>query len=112
MAKKKKKAKKQIPVKKQSSAAAKKDGFVQKTFRSIHDYWAQKSPVLKFLIGFAACMILFYIIYLSPFFIDYIGRPILTVQAKISSFLLNILGQNTTATEDLISSSEYTISIK
>ena len=97
---------------KKAPTSNKGDGFIAKLTRSVSEYWGQKSPVLKFLLGFAACMIIFYIIYLSPFFVEYIGRPILTVQAKISSFLLNILGQGTTANNDIITSPEYSISIK
>ena len=85
---------------------------MKKSINSIAAYWNQKSPVLKFLLGFAACMVIFYVIYLSPFFVEYIGKPILTVQAKISSLLLNILGQGTTADQDLIIGSDYSISIK
>ncbi|MEO1261009.1 MAG: archaeosortase/exosortase family protein [Bacteroidota bacterium] len=109
---KKKKQKIQTPKKKETTKAAKGPGFVEKSLTSIKDYWNQKSPVLKFLIGFATCMIIFYLIYLSPFFVENIGKPILTGQAKISSFILNIFGQDTTASKDIISSSEYTISIK
>ena len=109
---KKKKQKIQSSKKKEVSKTAKGPGFVERTLNSIKGYWGQKSPVLKFLIGFAACMILFYLVYLSPFFVENIGKPILTGQAKISSLILNIFGQNTTANQDIISSPEYTISIK
>ncbi len=87
-------------------------GFLQKNMAGLVEYWNQKSPVLKFLLGFALSMIVFYLIYLSPFFIEYIGKPILVGQAKISSLLLNLLGQGTTAEGDLISSDSYAISIK
>ena len=97
---------------KQAAPKKKGNGFLKKTAASVKDYWGQKSPVLKFLLGFAASMIIFYLIYLSPFFIDYIGKPILMVEAKISSLLLNIMGQGTTANADIISSPEYAISIK
>ncbi|MEZ4930691.1 MAG: archaeosortase/exosortase family protein [Saprospiraceae bacterium] len=109
---KKNKENKNISASPKTVTKKKESGFVKKVAGSLAEYWNQKSPVLKFLLGFAACMIVFYIIYLSPFFVDYIGRPILAGQAKISSFLLNILGQGTTANNDLITSSEYSISIK
>lgn len=109
---KKKNPKKVQPVKKAGTGKKQGPGFMQKTLKSAKDYWTQKSPVLKFLLGFAGCMILFYIIYLNPFFVDYIGRPILAIQARISSLLLNIMGQGTTATEDYITSDDYAISIK
>ncbi len=105
MAKKRKKTK-------QAVRSERGSGFAKNTLRSIREYWGQKSPILKFLIGFAACMILFYIIYLSPFFVENIGKPLLTAQAKISSLLLNVFGQNTSATEDVISGEGFSISIK
>ncbi len=112
MAKKKKKQYKAETKPKPAKASKRGAGFLKKTANSVGEYWGQKSPVLKFLVGFGVCMILFYLIYLSPFFVEHVGKPILAVQAKISSFLLNILGQGTTATADIISSPEYSISIK
>lgn len=113
MAKKKKAKKNPIPQKpKQGLKKKQGDSFIKKTTTSISEYWGQKSPVLKFLLGFAACMIIFYLIYLSPFFVENIGKPILAGQAKVSSFLLNIMGQGTTAKEDIISNPAYAISIK
>ncbi len=106
---KKKKSKDNKP---RSSKTVSKSGFLKKRWNGVQEYWAQKSPVLKFLVGFAACMIVFYIIYLSPFFVDNIGKPILHIQAAISSAILNIFGQGTTAVNDIISSSEFSISIK
>ena len=113
MAKKKKASKNPVPQKpKQASKKKQRGSFIKKTTASISEYWGQKSPVLKFLLGFAASMIIFYLIYLSPFFVEYIGKPILAGEAKISSFLLNIMGQGTAAKEDVISSPGYAISIK
>ncbi len=57
-------------------------------------------------------MAIFYLIYLSPFFVDNVVRPILHVEASISSFLLNLFGQNTTANADVISGEKFSISIK
>ncbi len=105
MAKKRKK-------KKEAANSQHSTGFAKNMLRSIGDYWEQKSPILKFLLGFATCMILFYAIYLSPFFVENIGKPLLTVQAKISSLLLNVFGQNTTAIQDVISGEGFSISIK
>lgn len=78
----------------------------------LKNYWSQKSPVLKFLLGFAGCMILFYILYLSPFFVEYFVRPLLNFEAKVGSLLLNIFGQGTVATNDIISGGDFSVSIK
>ena len=108
----KKKSQNKVETQQKTTIPKQRQSFVKKTTNSVKEYWSQKSPVLKFLVGFAACMILFYLIYLSPFFVEHIGRPILNVQAKISSFFLTILGQGTTANKDMITSPEYAISIK
>lgn len=105
--KKKKEGKKAAPPSKK--ATVKNDGGI---LTGIKNYWSQKSPVLKFLLGFAACMILFYVIYLSPFFVEHIGRPILNAQAQVSSFLLNIFGMGTVATGDVIIGEGFSVSIK
>ena len=91
---------------------APKANRMQKIMSGVKEFWGQKSPVLKFLLGFAGCMILFYIIYLSPFFIEYIGKPIINGEAKVGSILLNILGQGTQTTADLIHNEHYSISVK
>ena len=87
-------------------------GGGKKALRSVVAYWDQKSPVLKFLLGFGLSMVVFYLLYLSPFFVEHVVRPILGVEAGISSFLLNLLGQDTTANADVIAGPDYSISIK
>ncbi|MEZ4962776.1 MAG: archaeosortase/exosortase family protein [Saprospiraceae bacterium] len=89
-----------------------KAGLFQRFSTSFGNFWNQKSPVLKFLLGFAGCMAIFYILYLSPFFVDNVVRPILNVEASISSAILNLFGQNTTANADVISGEDFSISIK
>ena len=109
--KKKKEAKKKQaskPKQAKASAAPAKKGLIDR----LQQYWSQKSPVLKFLVGFAACMIVFYIIYLSPFFVEYIGIPLLHVQAKIGSLILNLFGQGTQAVNDVITGEGFSVSIK
>lgn len=109
MAAKKKKENKKKNTPPPSKPAVKKDGSV---LDKIKNYWSQKSPVFKFLLGFAACIIVFYLVYLSPFFVEYIGRPLLNIQAKIGSLILNIFGQGTVATDGVISGGDYSVNIK
>jgi len=94
------------------TAKSQEGGLIKRLKESSKNFWDQKSPVLKFLLGFAGCMALFYIIYLSPVFIENIGKPIIHGQAKIGSFLLNLLGQGTQTAADLIFSDAYSISVK
>jgi exosortase/archaeosortase family protein len=96
----------------QSSKSPKSKKSVKQLTESIKEFWNQKSPVLKFLLGFAACMLIFYSIYYSDFFIEYIGTPLIQAQAKVGSFLLNLLGQGTDTTNELIHSGDFSISVK
>lgn len=62
-----------------------------------------KNPAVRFLLLFGIGMVLFYLFYNSAFFADYLKTPIVTAQAGITSFLLNILGAGTTAVGTVIS---------
>jgi exosortase H (IPTLxxWG-CTERM-specific) len=80
-------------------------------FAGLKATWDQKRPVIFFVLGFAVLMILFYVLLLSEFFQNSMQIHIIAVDAKISSFLLNIFGVNTTANKEMISSPEFSISI-
>ncbi|MEI7660565.1 MAG: exosortase H [Bacteroidota bacterium] len=73
--------------------------------------WLQKLPVLFFVLGFAVLMILFYLCWLSDFFQTGIQPHIVSVNARISSFILNIFGMKTTVTKEVIASTFFSISI-
>ncbi len=74
--------------------------------------WLQKRPVLFFLLIFAVLMCLFYVVWLSTFFDKHIQMRIVAVNAVISSFILNILGQGTHTSGSVISSSVFSISVE
>lgn len=97
-----------------SKRAWKKESPFIRFMYSTKTFWDQKSPVLKFLLGFAACMILFYIIYYSDFFIENIGTPLIKGEARLGSFILNLLGQETTTVDEFINgiNNDYSISVK
>lgn len=78
--------------------------FIQKN-------WTDRSPVLRFLLSFLACIIIFYIFYYSSFFVEHLSKPILSVQAHLSSGLLNIFGMDTVATSGAISNSDFSVNI-
>lgn len=78
--------------------------FIQKN-------WTDRSPVLRFLLGFVACIIVFYTFYYSSFFSDHLSKPILSVQANLSSALLNLFGMDTTAASGAISDSNFSVNI-
>jgi exosortase H (IPTLxxWG-CTERM-specific) len=77
----------------------------------IRSGWLQKWPVIVFVIGFAVLMILFYVFWLSDYCQNNIQPSIVSVNARLSSFFLNIFGIKTTAVKENISSSSFSVSI-
>ncbi len=55
-----------------------------------------KLPILKYVGGFILLLSIFYSIYVSDIFKIGFLNPFVSFQAKLSSFLLNLMGQNTT----------------
>jgi len=58
----------------------------------LKQYWKSKYSVFKFFSYFLVCIVLFYGIYYSIFFQDYLKDPILFAQTSISAALLSVLG--------------------
>ncbi len=73
--------------------------------------WRQKWPVLFFIFGFAVLMIIFYAFWLSDYAQNSIQLYIVYLNAKVSSFILNIFGMKTVADKVLISSPAFSVSI-
>ena len=57
-----------------------------------------KNPVIRFLVLFILGMVIFYVAYKSSFFETYIATPIVELQAKLSSGILNLIGEKVQAT--------------
>lgn len=74
-------------------------------------YWSDKSPVFKFILGFAACIIIFYIMYYSPWFEANIKTPVLAAQAIAGGALLNLFGNSVDVVNDVISGGGATVKI-
>jgi len=74
--------------------------------------WRSRSPLLKFVGFFLAFMLIFYIIYTTEWFQEGPLSAIMNIDAKISSFLLNIFGMGTTAIGDTVSSSRFSVDIE
>jgi exosortase H (IPTLxxWG-CTERM-specific) len=91
--------------------ALKKKQTNQSVFAGVRSRWIQKWPVLFFVLGFAVLMVLFYAFLLSDFFQNNIQIAVVSLDARISSFILNIFGVGTTATREVISSASFSISI-
>ena len=102
------KKKKITPAKKSTNSTTKQNApntsFLKK-------YWQEKSSVFKFIAGFAICIIVFYALYYSIFFQDYLKDPILQVQTAAGAALLNIFGSSVTAMGDVISGAGTSVKV-
>ena len=68
--------------------------------------------LLKFFGFFALAMIAFYSFYYSSLYEDYVMKGLLNFQARISNFVLNLMGQPTSVDGDVIYSDDFRVSIK
>ena len=73
--------------------------------------WSQKWPVILFVTGFAVLMILFYLFWLSDFSQEKVQPVIVSVNARVSGFILNLFGMGTTASGGMISSPRFSVNI-
>ncbi len=80
-------------------------------FAGVRSGWLQKLPVIFFVLGFAVLMILFYAFWLSDYCQNNIQPHIVSGNARLSSFLLNLFGMGTTAMKETISSTAFSVSI-
>lgn len=89
---------------KKAIAGNNKSSFLKK-------YWQEKSAVFKFMAGFAVCIVVFYAMYYSIFFQDYLKDPILQVQTTAGAALLNLFGSSVTAMGDVISGAGTSVKV-
>lgn len=69
-------------------------------------------PINLLIIRFLLAMIVFYILWATPFFQEYVIKNIAIAYAKVSSILLNIMGYGVSTSNDTIVNSVFSISIK
>lgn len=86
--------------------------FFSRFFLKVKAEWVDKSPILLFVFSFFAVMALFYALMQTAFYQSNFQPFIVRTNAQVASFFLNILGQGTSASGDLISSNQASISIK
>ena len=79
---------------------------------SLNNWWQSKNPVLLYALAFASLMIIFYAILYAGFFRSNIHPYLLSFNATLSAFILNLLGQNTQHMGSVISSNLFSIDIK
>lgn len=75
------------------------------------NFWQEKSPVFKFMAGFAACIIVFYVLYYSTWFETNLKAPILGMQALAGGALLNLFGYGVNVADAAISGAGASVKI-
>lgn len=76
------------------------------------EYWNKQNVLIRFIFGFIALLILFYIFYYSPLYESFIMPGLLSVQAQISGAILNILGYTTRIEGDTLFGERLVVSIR
>ncbi|MFK7907851.1 MAG: hypothetical protein AB8B69_22155 [Chitinophagales bacterium] len=71
-----------------------------------------RSSILFFIIGFVVIMALFYTFFNTDFFKDNILAFVANANASISSIILNLFGQGTTASGSSVTSSVFSIKVE
>ncbi len=74
-------------------------------------HWQEKSSVFKFIAAFFGCMLLFYAMYYSVFFENYLKGPILQVQTSAGAMLLNLFGMSVSSSGDVIAGSGISVQV-
>lgn len=74
--------------------------------------WNQKRPVFLFVGGFFFLMVLFYAWWMSDYFLYTINPRLAFINSGISSWVLNLLGQETMVNGDIVYSPVFSISVK
>lgn len=74
-------------------------------------YWKNKVPVLIFGLGFGLLICLFYLFWITTFCMQNIVEPLVNLNAKAASVILNIFGQNTTNAGNFISCSAFSMRV-
>jgi len=97
---------------KKKSTKQKKNKQIKKgTNNFFTTYWQEKSPVFRFMAGFAACIIVFYALYYSTWFETNLKTPILAVQAMAGGALLNLFGYGVSVADAAISGAGASVKI-
>ncbi len=78
----------------------------------LRDNWAQLKPVAWFVGVFVMVLLVFYVFWLSKFADTRVQPAIASLNAGISGFFLNLFGQGTTASGDIISSAAFSTSVR
>ncbi len=89
-----------------------KKGLKDISLSYLRNWWSEKSPVLKFAVGFGLVMLIFYLFYFSSFYENILLPATINFQAQIANGILNLFGYDTTVNGYNISSEEFAVSVK
>jgi len=87
-------------------------GFFSRIKKRFEAGWGGKYPVLLFVLLFAVVMALFYGFMLTSFFQEHFQPWVVKINAHISSFVLNLFGEEPSASGAVLLSEKASISIK
>lgn len=73
--------------------------------------WASKHPIFRFMLVFAVVVGLYYGLAVTPFFDEHVLNPHFRFNARVSSGILRLLGQDSTAAGVAVFSSDFSLSI-
>lgn len=79
---------------------------------SIQNWFKDRNPVMKFLLGFVGCMVIFYLFYHSSLYKNHLEAPLLGFQANLSNVFLNLFGYETTVSDTTIAGEGFSVNIK
>ena len=73
--------------------------------------FVDRKPVLRFLGIFGVSLVLFYILYYSSFYDQYLKDTLLNIQASLASGILNVFGYGSKVSGDQIYTNDFNIRI-
>ncbi len=82
------------------------------TSTGLFSKWQSQSPAIKFLVGFVACIILFYLLFYSAPYEKWIGDPFIKFQGWVSAGILDIFGLDAMSTGAVLSGDGYSVNIQ
>jgi exosortase/archaeosortase family protein len=77
----------------------------------VKSLWKQKRPVIYFVLGFTVLLSVFFVLINSVYFTTQINPTLLGANARLSSFILNIFGSQTSVAGEMIFSKSYSITV-
>lgn len=80
--------------------------------QQLQSNWKAKAPVLLFLLGFLAFVIVFYLFYYSDWYRANLRDPLLNFQAYLGGGILKLLGYDVHIQDSLIAGDQFAINIK